>query len=158
VAIGALVTEADRRWVAVALDEAATAGTRGEVPVGAVVVRAGIRLAAAGNRNLADGDPTAHAEIVALREAARVAGNHRLPDCTLYATVEPCLMCMGAALHARIERVVYGCADPKGGAAASLYTLGDDPRLNHRITVVGGVAEGACREVLQRFFRARRGR
>lgn len=153
----ALVTEVDRRWLAAALEEARLAGTRGEVPVGAIVVRDGTPLAAAGNQSLADVDPTAHAEVVALRAAARHAGNHRLPGTTLYVTVEPCAMCMGAALQARIARLVYGCADPKGGAAATLYRLGDDPRLNHRIEVVGGVEEAACRAVLQDFFRARRG-
>jgi len=151
------VTEADLHWVRVALREATAAGERGEVPVGAVVVRDGALLAAAGNRNLSDVDPTAHAEVVALRSAARAAANHRLPGATLYVTVEPCVMCMGAALHARVARLVYGCADPKGGAAATLYRLGADPRLNHRIEVVGDLAAEECRALLQDFFRARRG-
>jgi len=152
------ITEADLHWAGIALAEAAAAGARGEVPIGAAVVRDGVLLASAGNRNLADVDPSAHAEVVALRAAAVGAANHRLPGATLYVTVEPCVMCMGAALHARVARVVYGCADPKGGAATTLYRLGDDPRLNHRIEVVAGVAEDACRSLLQEFFRARRGR
>jgi tRNA(adenine34) deaminase len=156
VTAAAAVTEVDRRWMAVALAEARLAGARGEVPVGAVVVREEIALAAAGNQNLADVDPTAHAEVIALRAAAARAGNHRLPRATLYVTVEPCAMCMGAALHARIARLVFGCADPKGGAATTLYRLGDDARLNHRVDVVGGVAEEPCRALLQDFFRARR--
>lgn len=152
------VTEVDHHWLQRALVEAAAAGERGEVPIGAVVVSDGELLAAAGNRNLGDVDPSAHAEIVALRAAGRAVANHRLPGATLYVTVEPCVMCMGAALHARVARIVYGCTDPKGGAATTLYTLGDDARLNHRIEVVGGVAEEACRALLQDFFRARRGR
>jgi len=140
----------------VALSAAALAGERGEVPVGAVVVRDDGALASAGNASIADHDPAGHAEIVALRGAARAVGNYRLTGATLYVTVEPCLMCVGAALHARVERLVFGCSDPKGGAAGSLYDVTDDPRLNHRITVVSGVEEIACRELLQQFFRARR--
>jgi tRNA(adenine34) deaminase len=143
--------------MAEALAEAAAAGTRGEVPVGAVVVRDGQRLAAAGNASVARSDPTAHAEVLALRAAAEAAGNYRLPGATLYVTVEPCVMCMGAALHARIARLVYGCADPKGGAAGTLYDLARDPRLNHRIAVAAGVEASACRALVQEFFRARRG-
>ena len=139
-----------------ALAAAAEAGERGEVPVGAVVVRDDRMLASAGNASIAEHDPAGHAEVVALRAAARVARNYRLTGATLYVTVEPCLMCVGAALHARVERLVFGCADPKGGAAGSLYDVTDDPRLNHRITVVAGVEEDACRALLQQFFRARR--
>jgi tRNA(adenine34) deaminase len=142
--------------MAEALAEARAAGAAGEVPVGAVLVRDGTLLARAANASITTHDPTGHAEIRALRAAAHAAGNYRLPGTTLYVTVEPCVMCMGAALHARVARVVYGCADPKGGAAATLYTLGDDPRLNHRIAVTAGVEEGACRALVQAFFRARR--
>jgi tRNA(adenine34) deaminase len=139
-----------------ALVAAALAGERGEVPVGAVVVRDDRLLASAGNASIAEHDPAGHAEIVALRAAARAVRNYRLTGSTLYVTVEPCLMCVGAALHARVERLVFGCADPKGGAAGSLYDVTDDPRLNHRITVVSCVEEAACRTLLQQFFRARR--
>jgi tRNA(adenine34) deaminase len=140
----------------VAIGEARAAERRGEVPVGAVVVLDDRLLAHAGNRTVADRDPTGHAEVLALRAAAAAAGNHRLPNATLYATVEPCAMCVGAALQARVARLVYGCADPKGGAAGTLYDLTNDPRLNHRIVVTAGVAEADCRRLLQAFFRARR--
>jgi tRNA(adenine34) deaminase len=139
-----------------ALREAARAGRRGEVPVGAVVVARGGRLAAAGNRSIAAHDPTGHAEIRALRAAARRIGNYRLPGAMLYVTVEPCAMCMGAALQARVARLVFGCADPKAGAAGSLYDLANDARLNHSITVRAGVEAGPARQLLQAFFRARR--
>ncbi|HYY05492.1 MAG TPA: tRNA adenosine(34) deaminase TadA, partial [Candidatus Limnocylindria bacterium] len=129
---------------------------RGEVPIGAVVVADDRVLARAGNASIAEHDPTAHAEVRALRAAARAAGNHRLPATTLYVTVEPCVMCMGAALHARVAHLVYGCADPKGGAAGSLFDLSGDRRLNHRIAVTAGVSEDACRALLQEFFRTRR--
>jgi len=140
----------------VALAAATEAGERGEVPVGAVVVRDDQLLARAGNLSIAAHDPAGHAEVVALRDAARATRNYRLTGVTLYVTIEPCLMCIGAALHARVERLVYGCADPKGGAAGSLYDATADSRLNHRIAVVRGVEEEACRALLQQFFRARR--
>lgn len=139
-----------------ALAAAADAGRRGEVPVGAVVVRDGRKLAVAGNASIAEHDPTAHAEVLVLRAAGGAAGNYRLPGATLYVTVEPCAMCVGAALQARIARLVYGCRDPKAGAAGSLYDLTDDARLNHRIAVSAGVGEAACRATLQEFFRVRR--
>jgi tRNA(adenine34) deaminase len=139
-----------------ALAAAGAAAERGEVPVGAVVVRDDRPLAVAGNASIAEHDPAGHAEVLALRAAARAARNYRLTGATLYVTVEPCLMCVGAALHARIERLIFGCADPKGGAAGSLYDVTDDSRLNHRIVVVSGVEEAACRTLLQQFFRARR--
>jgi len=139
-----------------ALAAAAEAGERGEVPVGAVVVSDDRLLASGGNRSIAEHDPAGHAEVIALRAAGRAVRNYRLTGATLYVTVEPCLMCVGAALHARIRRLVFGCADPKGGAAGSLYDATDDPRLNHRIVVVPGVEEAACRALLQQFFRARR--
>ncbi|MCC6763227.1 MAG: nucleoside deaminase [Deltaproteobacteria bacterium] len=143
-------------WMARALAEAARAGAAGEVPIGAVVVREGRLLGAGGNAPITTTDPTAHAEVVALRAAARAAGNYRLPGAVLYATVEPCAMCVGAALHARIATIVFGCPDPKGGAAGSVVDLTQDPRLNHRIVVVTGVAEEACRHLLREFFSARR--
>jgi len=139
-----------------AIREAIAAGARGEVPVGAVVVLEGRELARAGNDSIATSDPTGHAEIRALRAAAHKVGNYRLPGATLYVTVEPCAMCVGSALHARVGRLVYGCADPKGGAAGSVVDLCADPRLNHRIAVTGRVAEDDCRALLQEFFRARR--
>ena len=139
-----------------ALAAAMEAGERGEVPVGAVVVRDDQLLACAGNASIAAHDPAGHAEVLALRDAARVSRNYRLTGVTLYVTIEPCLMCVGAALHARVGRLVYGCADPKGGAAGSLYDATADARLNHRITVVRGVEEEACRALVQQFFRARR--
>jgi tRNA(adenine34) deaminase len=148
--------DADRRWMAEALREARLAEACGEVPVGAAVVRDERLLASRGNASVALRDPSAHAEVLALRAAAAAAGNHRLPGATLYVTVEPCAMCMGAALQARVARLVYGCADPKAGAAGSLYDLGADPRLNHRIATTAGVDEEACRALIQEFFRARR--
>ena len=146
----------DDVWMAAALEVARTAAVAGEVPVGAVVVREGKLLASGGNAPITTCDPTAHAEVVALRAAATAAGNYRLPGTTLYATVEPCAMCMGAALHARVARIVYGCDDAKAGAATTLYRLGDDPRLNHRLLVTGGVLADECRGLLQEFFRNRR--
>lgn len=139
-----------------ALAEAARAGDAGEVPIGAVVVRDGTLLATAGNAPIADVDPTAHAEVRAIRAAARAVGNYRLPGTVLYVTVEPCAMCIGAALHARIATVVFGCDDPKAGAAGSLFDLTQDPRLNHRIAVVRGVEAERSRELLRAFFAARR--
>jgi tRNA(adenine34) deaminase len=141
-----------------ALAQARLALAAGEVPVGAVVVGDnGEILAAAHNAPIAFHDPTAHAEILALRQAAAKVGNYRLPGATLYVTIEPCLMCVGAAIQARVRRLVFGAADPKAGACVSLYTVPEDPRLNHRIEVTGGVREAECRELLQEFFRARRG-
>jgi len=139
-----------------ALAAATRAGRRGEVPVGAVVVHGGRRLARAGNGSIAAHDPTGHAEIRALRSAARRVGNYRLPGVTLYVTVEPCAMCMGAAIQARIARLVYACPDPKAGAAGSLYDLAGDRRLNHAIVVQPGIEADLARALLQDFFRARR--
>src|SRR5215471_1487245 len=156
VAAASPATEADRYWMRQALGAATRAGQRGEVPVGAVVVRGGQRLARAGNGSIATHDPSGHAEIRALRSAARRVGNYRLPGATLYVTVEPCAMCMGAALQARVARLVYGCPDPRAGAAGSVYDLGRDRRLNHRMAVTAEVGGAASRELLQRFFRARR--
>jgi tRNA(adenine34) deaminase len=141
-----------------ALECAREAGSRGEVPVGAVVVRSGRELAAAGNAPITASDPTAHAEITALREAARREGNYRLPDAVLYVTLEPCAMCVGAALNARVARLVFGCRDPKAGAAGSVVDLTDEPRFNHRIACTAGVRGEAAAALLQEFFRTRRGR
>jgi tRNA(adenine34) deaminase len=140
-----------------AIREATAAGARGEVPVGALVVLDGRTVARAGNASVAEHDPTGHAEVRALRAAAFAVANYRLTGAVLYVTVEPCVMCMGAALHARVARLVYGCADPKGGAAGSLFDLTADARLNHRIAVTAGVGEEACRALVQEFFRTRRG-
>nr|WP_123400914.1 tRNA adenosine(34) deaminase TadA [Inmirania thermothiophila] len=139
-----------------ALGLAARAAAAGEVPVGAVVVRDGELLGEGWNRPIGACDPTAHAEIVALREAAARAGNYRLPGATLYATLEPCPMCAGAMVHARIARLVYGAADPRSGAAGSRLDLSAHPGLNHRFAVRGGVLGEACAELLRAFFRARR--
>jgi tRNA(adenine34) deaminase len=144
-------------FMRLALREAARAGRSGEVPVGAVLVGAdGAVLARGLNRPVAAHDPTAHAEVVTLRRAARRVGNYRLPGTTLYVTVEPCAMCAGALVQARVARVVFGASDPKGGAARTLYRILDDPRLNHRAEVIAGVLEAECREMVQKFFRARR--
>lgn len=152
----AAAAEADARWMRLALEEARRAAAAGEVPVGAVVVRAGELVARAHNRRETSGDPTAHAEVLALRLAAAALGGWRLDDCTLYVTLEPCPMCAGAMVLARLGRCVYGAADPKAGAAGTLYDLLADPRLNHQVPVTAGVLAEACGQVLQEFFRARR--
>lgn len=128
----------------------------GEVPVGAIVVRDGKIIGRGFNRNLSDSDPTAHAEVVALRDAGRTIGNHRLGDCELFVTIEPCAMCAGALIHARVERLIYGADDPKAGAVHSMVRVLNHPGLNHRIEVRGGVLAGSCSEILQEFFRRRR--
>jgi tRNA(adenine34) deaminase len=139
-----------------ALEEARAAGEAGEVPVGAVIVQAREVLARAGNRTLRDHDPTAHAESLVIRQAAAALGRWRLDDCTLYVTLEPCAMCAGSILIARIERVVFGAWDAKAGMAGSVIDLLRHPRLNHRPQVLGGLRSEECADVLQRFFRARR--
>ncbi len=149
----------DEKYMRLALAEAEAAADRGEVPVGAVVVNAaGQILARAGNRTVELADPVGHAEILALREAARVAGNYRLADCTVYATLEPCVMCAGAMVHARVRRLVYGATDPKGGGVESLYRVGVDGLLNHCFQVTGGVLGETAAAMLQGFFRERRRR
>jgi tRNA(adenine34) deaminase len=140
----------------IALEEARKAGEEGEVPIGAVLVSAGEVIGKGRNRPVASCDPSAHAEILALREGAVRVKNYRLPDSTLYVTLEPCIMCAGAILQARVSRLVFGAEDPKGGAVSSLYALLEDGRLNHRVEVTSGVLRGECRELLQRFFRERR--
>ena len=139
-----------------ALEEAAVAASRGEVPVGAVVVVEDQIVARAGNRTITDCDPTAHAEIVALRAAAKEVGNYRLLGATLYVTIEPCAMCTGAMVHARIVRLVYGAEDPKGGAVHSCFSILDGPQLNHRVEVASGVLADEAAAVLKDFFAARR--
>jgi tRNA(adenine34) deaminase len=139
-----------------ALAEARQAAGEGEVPVGAVVALGDTIMAAAHNRPIALSDPTAHAEVLAIREAARRIGDYRLSGATLYTTVEPCVMCCGAILAARVAGVVYGAADPKGGAVESLYRLLDDGRPTHVVSVAGGVLDEECAELLREFFRARR--
>ncbi|HSU43029.1 MAG TPA: tRNA adenosine(34) deaminase TadA [Casimicrobiaceae bacterium] len=148
----------DDDWMAQALMLAAEAGARGEVPVGALVVCAGTLVGRGGNAPIAGNDPTAHAEIGALREAAARLGNYRLPGCTLYVTLEPCAMCAGAIMHARVARLVFGARDPKTGACGSVVDLFAEPRLNHHTQVSAGVAAGACAQLLTRFFAARRQR
>jgi tRNA(adenine34) deaminase len=139
-----------------ALEEARIAGEEGEVPVGAVLVFEGEVISRAHNRPILLSDPTAHAEILALREGASKVGNYRLPGGTIYVTVEPCIMCAGALLQARVKRLVYGAEDIKGGGVRSLFSLLEDERLNHRVEVEGGVLLEECREVIQRFFQERR--
>lgn len=146
----------DVHFMQLALAEAERAEQLGEVPVGAVIVRSGEVVARGHNRNLLDRDATAHAEIVALREAGRTIGNHRLLDCDLYCTIEPCAMCAGAMVHARIRRLVYGAADPKAGAAGSVLAVINHPQLNHKIEVTQGVLAEPCTALLQSFFQKRR--
>jgi len=146
----------DRRWMGRALRLAKDAAGRGEIPVGAVVVYQGRVIGAGSNRTLRSCDPTAHAEIVALRRAARAIGNHRLIGTTLYVTLEPCLMCVGAMVHARVARLVHGAPDPKVGAISSLMSGGYLAGLNHRFASVGAVRAEECAVLLRRFFSARR--
>jgi len=139
-----------------ALAEARLAADAGEVPVGDLVIRDGEIIARAGNRNLRDHDPSAHAEIVALRQAADHLGNHRLTGCVLYATIEPCAMYAGAIIHARISRLVYGATDVKAGAAGSVLDVINHPRLNHKLEVISGVLADECSLILKNFFSSRR--
>lgn len=148
--------EKDRFWMQRALQLGTDAASHGEVPVGAVIVSGDALLAEGANNPISGNDPTGHAEIIALRAAARKMGNYRLPGTTLYVTLEPCIMCMGAMIHGRIDRLVYGATDPKTGAATSLYQIGTDTRLNHTLTVEGGVLEDKCAELLKTFFKNRR--
>jgi tRNA(adenine34) deaminase len=146
----------DAAWMELALEQARLAEQAGEVPVGAVVIKNGEIIGRGHNRNLLDNDPTAHAEIVALRQAAKRLGNHRLTDCVIYATVEPCAMCAGAMVHARLARLVYGAADPKAGAAGSALVVLNHPALNHIMEITPGVLQEKCSELLKAFFQARR--
>jgi len=148
----------DEMYMRLALEEAVMAADRGEVPVGAVILGpTGDLLARAGNRTIESRDPTAHAEIVALRVAGQRLDNYRLTGATLYVTLEPCIMCAGAMVHARIGRLVYGASDPKTGAVVSRYQVGADGRLNHRIEMTGGVLAAECGALLSDFFSRRRG-
>ena len=148
----------DERFMDMALEEARKAENAGEVPVGAVIVDAKGNVVARGfNQPISLHDPTAHAEIVAMRAAAKAIRNYRLAGLMLYCTMEPCVMCAGAMVHSRIERLVFGAVDAKAGAVGSIYNVLADPRLNHQMEVVSGVREEECREIVQRFFERRRG-
>lgn len=147
----------DEEWMRDALALADSAAARGEVPVGAVIVsNDGRNIGEGFNLREADQDPTAHAEMIAIRAAAKALGSWRLEKCTLYVTLEPCPMCAGALVHARVARVVWGCDDPKGGACRTLFTIGADPRLNHRFEMVPGVLADECADRLRKFFAALR--
>jgi tRNA(adenine34) deaminase len=148
--------DSDVRFMQQALEEARASAAAGEVPVGAVLVHDGKIIARSGNRTIRDCDPTAHAEMVVLREASRVLGNYRLAGTALYVTVEPCSMCAGAIIQARVPRLVYGCDDPKGGAVRSCFEILTDPRLNHQVEVTPGTLARECSAILQSFFEARR--
>lgn len=150
------VSERDELWMEEALRGAQRALEAGEVPVGAVIVCDGRVVGRGWNRNVSDSDPTAHAEVVALRDAARALGNHRLGQCELFVTIEPCPMCAGALVHARIKRLVYGADDAKAGAVHSVMQVLNDSRLNHQMEVRAGVLAGRSAELLQAFFRNRR--
>ncbi|BHH83747.1 tRNA adenosine(34) deaminase TadA [Desulforhopalus sp. 52FAK] len=146
----------DTIWMSKALEFARKAGTKGEVPVGAVLVQDNNLIAGGANRPIGDNDPTAHAEIVTLRRAATELNNYRLPGTTLYVTLEPCTMCIGAIIHARVSRLVIGATDPKSGAVYSVYNIGSDNLLNHSIEIEKGVLEEECRDLLKSFFKSRR--
>ena len=146
----------DDDYMRIALREAMTAADEGEVPVGAVVVREGVVVGRGRNGPVGNIDPTAHAELLALRDAAQHDGNYRLPGATLYVTLEPCTMCIGAMFHARVQRVVFGASDPKTGAAGSVLNLFAEPRLNHHAVVEGGILADECGALLSSFFAARR--
>ena len=151
---GGLVS--DETWMEEALREAARAQAAGEVPVGAIIAYHGQIISRGGNRNLTDFDPTAHAEIVALRAAGQAVGNHRLEGCEMFVTIEPCAMCAGAIVHARLKRLIYGARDGKAGAVESVMQVLNHPSLNHRVEVVAGVLAEECTAILQDFFRQRR--
>jgi tRNA(adenine34) deaminase len=146
----------DEIWMQRALAEAAAAQAAGEVPVGCVIVKAEELVALGQNRNLRDNDPSAHAEIVALRAAGRKLGNHRLEGCEMYVIIEPCAMCAGGMVHARLKRLVYGAPDPKAGAVDSVMNVLNHPRLNHRVEVTGGVLSDRCSQMLRDFFQMKR--
>jgi tRNA(adenine34) deaminase len=150
--------EVDERWMKLAIAAAGEAASIGEVPVGAVIVDSSgeVMLATASNRTIIDTDPTAHAEILALRNAARSIGNYRLIGATVYSTIEPCAMCAGALVNARIARLVYGADDERFGAVRTHFSICDSPKLNHRMDVVPGVLAEECRSLMQVFFRERR--
>lgn len=147
----------DKKWMREALGEASKAASLSEVPIGAVIVKDHVAVSRGYNLRETGDDPTLHAEMIAIREAARALGGWRLNGCTLYVTIEPCPMCAGAILMARIDRVVYGAADPKAGCAGTLCDLLSDTRFNHTAQVVSGVCEAECRAVIRDFFKSRRG-
>jgi tRNA(adenine34) deaminase len=151
-----MISEADQQFMRAALAEAAEAARAGEVPVGAVVVAGGAIVGRGFNAPISRHDPTGHAEVAALRAAAARVGNYRLPECDLYVTLEPCAMCAGAILHARLRRVVFGAPDPKTGACGSVIDLFAEPRLNHHTSVTGGVLAAECGALLSEFFAERR--
>jgi tRNA(adenine34) deaminase len=148
--------DTDVRFMQQALEEARASAAAGEVPVGAVLVHDGRIIARSGNRTIRDCDPTAHSEMVVLREASRALGNYRLAGTALYVTVEPCSMCAGAIIQARVPRLVYGCDDPKGGAVRSCFEILTHPGLNHQVEVTTGILASDCAAILQSFFAARR--
>lgn len=151
-------TERDENFMRMALEEARKAGERGEVPVGAVIIDEQQNiLAAAGNNSIGGNDPAGHAEMVALRAAGKKIGNYRLLNTALYVTIEPCVMCAGAMIHARVDRLVYGASDPKAGGVVSCYQVGGDGKLNHQLNVEGGVLAEECAELLTSFFKRKRG-
>jgi tRNA(adenine34) deaminase len=147
---------ADEIWMEEALREAARALACGEVPVGAVVIANDRIVGRGSNRSILGNDPTAHAEIVALREAGQTLGNYRLGDCELYVTIEPCAMCAGAIMHARVKRLIFGASDPKAGAVGSVMSVINHPQLNHTLEVSAGVLAARCQEMVQAFFREKR--
>jgi tRNA(adenine34) deaminase len=154
--LGGHSNEKDELWMEEALRAAQRSLDTGEVPVGAVVISEGKIVGRGFNRNILDSDPTAHAEVVALRDAGASIGNHRLSDCEVFVTIEPCAMCAGAMVHARIRRLIYGADDPKAGAVQSVLHILNHPALNHRIEVRSGVLAGRCADILREFFRSRR--
>jgi tRNA(adenine34) deaminase len=155
-AILTLIMDADVAFMRLALEDARAAAAAGEVPIGALIVHDGKILARSGNRTIRDCDPTAHAEILVIREAARLLRNYRMPGTSLYVTIEPCSMCAGAIIQARIPRLIYGADDPKGGAFRSCFEILTHGSLNHQVDVVPGVLASDCAEILQSFFAARR--
>ena len=151
-----MTTETDTEYMQIALDLAHQAALNGEVPVGAIIVKNGVIIGRGSNAPIGLHDPTAHAEIIAMRQAAQHLGNYRLINCTLYVTLEPCAMCSGAMQHARIKKLVYGARDPKTGACGSVINLMAEPKLNHHCEVVGGILAEKCGAVLSEFFKQRR--
>ncbi len=151
-----MTVESDTQFMLQALAEARAGAEAGEVPIGAVLAHDDKILARSNNRTIRDNDPTAHAEIIVLREAARLLGNYRLASTTLYVTIEPCSMCAGAIIQARVPRLVYGADDPKGGAVRSCFEILSHPRLNHQVEVTSGILDADCATILQTFFAKRR--
>ena len=146
----------DEKWMQLAITEAHLAASKNEIPVGAVLIQNGIVIAKAHNQPISHNDPTAHAEILALRIGGEKQKNYRLINCTLYVTLEPCTMCFGAMIHARINRIVFGASDPKSGVCGSCKNLAKEKIFNHEVSVLGGILESDCRKILQEFFQKRR--